>query len=46
MFNLKQAIDGKFKFTLKITDIQGGSYIIPQNKSKYTFEKIKKKELE
>ena len=46
MFNLKQAIDGKFKFTLKITDLQGGSYIIPQDKSKYTFEKIKKKELE
>ncbi len=46
MFNLKQAIDGKFKFTLKITDTEGGSYIIPQDKSKYTFEKIEKKELE
>ena len=46
MFNLKQAIDGKFKFTLKITDTEGGSYIIPQDESKYTFEKIKKKELE
>ncbi len=46
MFNLKQAIEGKFKFTLKITDLQGGSYIIPQDKSKYTFEKIKIKELE
>jgi zinc finger protein len=43
--NLKQAIDGKFNFTLKITDPQGGSYIIPQDKSKYTFKKIKKKEL-
>lgn len=46
LFNLKQAIDGKFKFTLKITDPQGGSYIIPQDESKYTFEKIEKKELE
>ncbi|MFX1315670.1 MAG: ZPR1 zinc finger domain-containing protein [Promethearchaeota archaeon] len=44
--NLKQAIEGKFNFTLKITDSEGGSYIIPQDKSKYTFEKIKKKELE
>jgi len=40
--NLKKAMDGKFKFTLKITDTQGGSYIIPKNKSKYTFKKIKK----
>ncbi len=46
MFNLRQAIDGKFKFTLKITDLQGGSYIIPQDKSKYSFEKIEKKDLE
>jgi len=38
--NLKQAIDGKFRFTLKITDFQGGSYIIPLDKSKYSFEKI------
>ncbi|MFX1379407.1 MAG: ZPR1 zinc finger domain-containing protein [Promethearchaeota archaeon] len=38
--NLKQAIEGKFEFTLKITDNQGGSYIIPQDKSKYTYEKI------
>jgi len=44
--NLKQAIEGEFNFTLKITDPEGGSYIIPQDKSKYTFEKIKKKELE
>ena len=38
--NLKKAMDGRFNFTLKITDPQGGSYIIPQNESKYTFEKI------
>ena len=47
MFNLKQAIEGEYKFTLKITDLQGGSYIIPQDKSKYTFEKIENiKEME
>ncbi|MFW9900927.1 MAG: ZPR1 zinc finger domain-containing protein [Candidatus Thorarchaeota archaeon] len=46
MVNLKQAIEGQFSFTLKITDPEGGSYIIPQDKSKYTFEKIKKKHLE
>lgn len=46
MVNLKQAIDGKFKFTLQITDTQGGSYIIPQDKSKYTFKKIEDIELQ
>ena len=44
MFNLKQAIEGNFKFTFKITDSQGGSYIIPEDKSKYTFKKIEKEE--
>jgi len=44
--NLKQAIDGKLEFTLKITDNQGGSYIIPQDKKNYTFEKNKNKEFE
>jgi len=44
--NLKQAIDGKYKFTLKITDYQGGSYILPQDKSKYTFKKVEIKEFE
>ena len=46
MNDLKHATEGKFNFTLKITDLQGGSYIIPQDKSKYTFEKIDKKDLE
>ncbi len=46
LVDLNQAIEGKFDFTLKITDLQGGSYIIPQDKSKYTFEKIVKKDLE
>ncbi|MFX1364735.1 MAG: ZPR1 zinc finger domain-containing protein [Promethearchaeota archaeon] len=41
---LKHAIEGKFKFTLKLTDFQGGSYIIPEDKSKYTFKKIQKEE--
>ena len=42
--NLKKAMEGKFKFTLKITDPEGGSYIIPQNSVNYSFEKIEKKE--
>ncbi|MFW9878684.1 MAG: ZPR1 zinc finger domain-containing protein [Candidatus Thorarchaeota archaeon] len=46
LYKLKQAIEGKFKFTLKITDNQGGSYIIPQDKSKYTFEKIENRHFE
>ncbi|MFX1374894.1 MAG: ZPR1 zinc finger domain-containing protein [Promethearchaeota archaeon] len=46
LFNLKQAIEGNFKFTLKITDSQGGSYIIPEDKSKYAFKKIENKDLE
>ena len=37
---------GRLKFTLIITDTQGGSYIIPHDKSKYTFEKLKKNDLE
>ncbi|MFX1311093.1 MAG: ZPR1 zinc finger domain-containing protein [Promethearchaeota archaeon] len=44
--NLKKALEGKFEFTLKITDPQGGSYMIPQDKSKYSFEKIKRQELD
>ncbi len=40
--NLKQAINGKLNFTLKITDTQGGSYIVPQDKLKYKFRKIEK----
>jgi ZPR1-related zinc finger protein len=44
--NLNNALDGKFEFTLKITDYGGGSYIIPQDISKYTFEKIERTESE
>ena len=46
LHHLKQAIDGKFNFTLKITDTQGGSYIIPQDESKYSYEKIEGKDLD
>ncbi|MFX1328579.1 MAG: ZPR1 zinc finger domain-containing protein [Promethearchaeota archaeon] len=46
LHNLNQAIEGRFKFTLKITDPQGGSYIIPQDKSKYNFTKIENIDLE
>jgi zinc finger protein len=38
--NLQKALKGQFKFTLKITDTGGGSYIIPQNKSNYFFKKL------
>jgi zinc finger protein len=38
--DLKEAINGKLNFTLKVTDNGGGSYIIPFNKSKYSFEKL------
>ncbi|MFX1291989.1 MAG: ZPR1 zinc finger domain-containing protein, partial [Promethearchaeota archaeon] len=38
--NLKNALEGKFEFTLKIIDSEGGSYIIPKDKSKYKFEKF------
>jgi C4-type Zn-finger protein len=31
---------GELNFTLKIIDQGGGSYIIPQDESKYTFEKL------
>jgi zinc finger protein len=37
---LKKAINGELKFTLKISDSGGGSYIIPQNPSHYAFEKL------
>ncbi|MFX0029592.1 MAG: ZPR1 zinc finger domain-containing protein [Candidatus Hermodarchaeota archaeon] len=46
LINLNKALDGKFEFTLKITDLGGGSYIIPQDKSKYNYEKIDKMESE
>jgi zinc finger protein len=38
--NIERAKSGKLNFTLKITDMGGGSYIIPLDESKYTFQKI------
>ena len=38
--DIEKAKAGKLNFTLKITDIGGGSYIIPQDESKYVFQKI------
>jgi zinc finger protein len=42
--DLQKALEGKFEFTLIITDSGGGSYIIPEDDSKYSFQKIEKKE--
>ncbi len=36
--DLDKAIKGEFPFTLKITDLAGGSYIMPQDESHYSFE--------
>ncbi|HEA70916.1 hypothetical protein LCGC14_0416520 [marine sediment metagenome] len=44
--NLKKAMKGKFEFTLKITDKEGGSYILPKDDSKFKFETLETKELE
>ncbi len=41
MKNLEKAIKGKFEFSLIITDLEGGSYIVPEDQSKYSFEEIK-----
>ncbi|TFG07343.1 MAG: ZPR1 zinc finger domain-containing protein [Promethearchaeota archaeon] len=38
---LNKATRGELEFNLKIIDMGGGSYIIPQDESKYTFEKLK-----
>ncbi len=40
--NLKSAMEGKYPFSLIMTDIEGGSYIIPIDKPKLTFIKINK----
>jgi len=41
LHDLHEAMKGEFKFTLIITDTGGGSYIIPQDESKYQFIGIK-----
>jgi zinc finger protein len=38
--NIKKALKGEFKFTLKLSDAGGGSYIIPSNKSNYSFKPL------
>ena len=43
--DLQKALNGEFKFTLIITDSGGGSYIIPEDDSKYSFKKFENKEL-
>ncbi|TXT56229.1 MAG: ZPR1 zinc-finger domain protein [Promethearchaeota archaeon] len=44
--DLEKAIRGEFEFTLEIKDEGGGSYIIPENKSRYSFAKLEIKENE
>ena len=38
--DLKEAMNGKLQFTLRIIDHVGGSYILPINESNYTFEEL------
>ncbi|MHA1915120.1 MAG: ZPR1 zinc finger domain-containing protein [Promethearchaeota archaeon] len=37
---LGKAREGKFDFTLRITDPEGGSYILPIDESKYSFKNL------
>jgi len=43
--DLQKAMKGQLKFTLKIADPSGGSYIIPEDNSKYTFIRIENSEI-
>ncbi len=45
LYELHKAMEGEFNFTLIITDTGGGSYIIPEDESKYSFQKLEHKEL-
>ena len=45
LHDLQKAMNGEFKFTLIITDTGGGSYIIPEDESNYSFQKFEQKEL-
>ena len=38
--NIDKAMKGDFEFTLKITDTGGGSYIVPHDESKYSYQKL------
>ena len=44
--NIQKALKGNFEFTLKLSDTGGGSYIIPQNKSNYSFKEINNQEIQ
>jgi zinc finger protein len=44
--NIERAKKGKFAFTLRIKDLEGGSYIIPTNESQFTFKRIDPREKE
>ena len=44
--DLHKALEGKLEFTLIITDSGGGSYIIPEDESKYSFQKIENGEFD
>ena len=44
--DLKKALNGELKFTLQITDFGGGSYIIPQDQSTYSFKKLDNMEMD
>jgi zinc finger protein len=43
--DLHKALKGELEFTLTITDTGGGSYILPEDESKYSFEKFENREL-
>ncbi|TFF93712.1 MAG: ZPR1 zinc finger domain-containing protein [Promethearchaeota archaeon] len=44
--NIQKALSGEFQFTLKLSDAQGGSYIIPQNESNYSFKAINDQQIQ
>ena len=45
LINLRKALKGEFEFTLILTDSEGGSYILPEDKSKYSFQKFESDEV-
>ncbi|MHA1235304.1 MAG: ZPR1 zinc finger domain-containing protein [Promethearchaeota archaeon] len=45
LYDLHKAIKGEFRFSLILTDTGGGSYIIPEDESKYSFQKFEHNEI-
>ncbi|MFX0076661.1 MAG: ZPR1 zinc finger domain-containing protein [Candidatus Hermodarchaeota archaeon] len=43
--DLHKALEGKLEFTLMITDSGGGSYIIPEDESKYSYQRLENEEM-